>query len=86
MLGFGVQVSEVADNAHAAPSSLRGELRQLLGQLWRQSGQFGGGEVMIMHQLPAALQILSGTRESKQETLYWRANAGNWMERQSKMR
>lgn len=82
MLGLGVQLSEVADDAHAAPSSLRGESRQLLGQLWRQCGQFGGGEVMVMHQLPAALQILSSTRESKQEALYWRANAGNWTERQ----
>lgn len=85
MLGVGVQASEAADGARAAPSR---QLPQLLGQpgeLWRQSrqGQLGGAEVMVVHQLPAALQTLGSERESKQEALYRRAKVGNWTERQS---
>lgn len=88
LLGFGVKASEAADNAHAALSRLLWKLRQLLGQLGelRRRGwhrQFGRAEVMVMHQLPAALQTLSSTRELKQKALYWRANARNWTEKQS---
>lgn len=88
ILGVGVKASEAADDAHAELSCLLGELRQLLGQLgelWRRGrhGQFGRGEVMVMHQLPAALQTLGSVRESKQKALYGRANVGNWTEKQS---
>lgn len=88
MLEVGVKASEAAGDAHAAALRLLGELRQLLGQLgelrrrgWH--GQFWGGEVMVMHQLPAALQTLSSVRESKQKAVYRRANVGNWTEKQS---
>lgn len=78
----------MADDARAVLSRLRGELRQLLGQLgelWRQGrhGQPGRGQVVLMHQLPAALQTLSSERELKQQALYRRANLRNWMEKQS---
>lgn len=81
-LGFGVKASEAAGDAHAALSHSLRKLRQLLGQLgelqrWGRHGQFGRGEVMLMHQLPAALQTLSSVRESKQKALYRRANARN---------
>lgn len=88
MLGFGVKASEAADDAHAALSCLVWKLRQLLGQqgeLRRRGrhGQFGRVEVIVMHQLPAALQTLSSAREPKQKALYRRANARNWTEKQS---
>lgn len=85
MLGVGVKVSEAADDAHAVLSRLHEELQQLLGQLcWQgRHGQLGRGEVMVMHQLPAALQTLGNTRESKQEALYQQANVVNWTEKQS---
>ena len=88
MLGVGVKASEAADDAHAELSRLIGELRQLPGQLGElrrgaRHGQFGGVEVMVMHQLPAALQTLSSERDSKQKALYWRAKVRNWMEKQS---
>lgn len=85
MLGVGVKASEAADDAHAVLSRLREELQQLLGQLWRQGrhGQLGRGEVMVMHQLPAALQKLGNAREAKQEALYQQANVVNWTEKQS---
>lgn len=85
MLGVGVKACEAADDAHAVLSRPCGELGQLLDQLWRQGrrGQLGKGEVMVVHQLPAALQTLGSTRESKQEALYRRANTGNWTGKQS---
>lgn len=91
MLGVGVKASEVADDAHAVLLRLLAELRQLLGQqgeLRRQGGhgQFGRGEVIIMHQLPAALQTLGSMWDLKQKALYRRANVRNWMEKQSETR
>ncbi len=82
MLGVGEKASEAADDAHAAQSRPRGKLQQLLDQLcelWgqRRHGQSGRGEVIVMHQLPAALHTLSNKRESKQKALYWSANVWN---------
>lgn len=85
MLGDGVKAWEAAEDARAASLGLRGELRQLLDQLWRQvrHGQLGRGEVMVARQLPAALHTLGGARESQQEARYQRANAGHCTEKQS---
>ena len=87
MLGVGGKAFEAADDAHEVLSRLLGELRQLLGQqgeLRRRGrhGHFGRGEVIIMHQLPAALQTLGSVRDSKQKAHYRSANIGNWMEKQ----
>lgn len=66
MLGVGVKVPEAAGDAHAAPAGLSGEPPQLLDQLWRHGQLCGGGQVAL-HQLPAAVQTLSGAGESEQE-------------------
>lgn len=88
MLGFGVKASEAVDDAQAALPRMLWKLRQLLAQLGElrrrgRHGQFGRAEVIITHQLPAALQTLSNARDSKQEALYRRAYARNWTEKQS---
>lgn len=66
MLGVGVKAPEAADDARAAPAGLSGQPPQLLDQLWRHGQLCGGGQVAL-HQLPAAVQTLSGAGESEQE-------------------
>jgi len=86
MLGVGEELCEAAGDAHAVLARLLVELRQLLGQLselWRRGrhGQRGKGEVVVMHQFPAALHALSSQRELKQKALYRGANVRNWTEK-----
>lgn len=66
MLGVGVKVPEAAGDARAAPAGLSGEPPQLLDQFWWHRQLCGGGQVAL-HQLPAAVQTLSGAGESEQE-------------------
>lgn len=66
MLGVGVKAPEAADDARAALAGLSGEPPQFLDQLWRRRQLCGGGQVAL-HQLPAAVQMLSGAGESEQE-------------------